>query len=295
MHDDEIQSDPGLVRSLVAALDPEWSRLPITVGSDEGTENRIFRLGDALAVRLPRAPHAVPRLEKEHEWLPRLAPHLSLPAPVPVVVGRAGPEFPWPWSVRPWLEGERALPDRVHDHALAGRDLAVWISALRALPAPPELAPGDHNSWRGEPLVERDAVFRECLAQLEGDLDTGAALQLWERACAAEPHAGPGAWIHGDLGPRNLLARSGRIHAVIDFGLLGVGDPACDLIVAWNLLDAEGRGVLREELRVDEAAWLRGQGWALSVAVIAWPYYRGSNPALVEEARRVVAALLSGS
>jgi aminoglycoside phosphotransferase (APT) family kinase protein len=288
MHVDEVDIDVSLVGRLLAAQFPQWADLPIEPVHSAGTDNAIYRLGSDLAVRLPRIEEATGQVDKEHRWLPRLAPHLPLAIPVPLAKGIPGEGYPWQWSVYRWLAGENATSKHIADPGQAVRDLAHFVTALQRIDPDSGPSPGAHNSFRGVPLSTRDAETRAAIASLDGMLDTCAVTAAWNAALQAPAWHSPPVWIHGDLSPLNLLVQRGRISAVIDFGCLGVGDPACDLQVAWNLLSTGTRDVFRAALRVDDATWARGRGWALSVGLIALPYYQSTNPVLASIARRVI-------
>ena len=293
MHADEVETDVTLVGRLLAAQFPQWADLPLEPVPSAGTDNAIYRLGNEMAVRLPRIHWATGQVEKEHRWLPRLAPFLPLTIPVPLAKGAPGEGYPWHWSVYGWLEGETATLDRLADPRRAATDLARFVAALQRIDPTGGPAPGTHNSSRGEPLAMRDSRTRAAIEALHGILNTRAAIAVWEAALQAPAWTGPPVWIHGDLQSGNLLSVHGRLSAVIDFGCLGIGDPACDLIVAWNLLCAETREVFRAAHSVDEATWARGRGWALSVALIALPYYLHTNPAIVAASRRTIHEVLA--
>jgi aminoglycoside phosphotransferase (APT) family kinase protein len=293
MHADEVDTDVSLVRRLLAAQFPQWADLPLRPVPSGGTDNAIYRLGEDMAVRLPRIAWATGQVDKEHRWLPRLAPHLPLAIPVPLAQGTPGEGYPWHWSVCRWLEGENATLERLADPRQAATELAQFIAALQRIDPTGGPPPGEHNFSRGVPLAMRDAAVRAAIASLHGTLDTDAATAAWEVALQAPAWHGPPVWIHGDLQSGNLLAQQGRISAVIDFGGLGVGDPACDQIVAWDLFSAESRDVFRAALSVDAATWARGRGWALSVGLIALPYYLNTSPPMVRYARRLIAETLA--
>jgi aminoglycoside phosphotransferase (APT) family kinase protein len=199
----------------------------------------------------------------------------------------------WHWSVYRWLAGENATIERIADPGQAARDLAQFIAALQRIDPTGGPLPGPHNFFRGEPLTMRDAETRDAIASLHSTLDTDAVTEAWEAPLQAPSWDGLPIWIHGDLSPLNLLIQQGRLSAVIDFGCLGVGDPACELQVAWNLLSGETRGVFRAALGVDDAMWTRGRGWALSVGLIALPYYLSTNPILAGIARRAIDEVLA--
>lgn len=293
MHADEIQIDVTLVGRLLAAQFPQWAGLPIQPVRSSGTDNAIFRLGDHMAVRLPRIPAATAPMEKEHRWLPRLAPLLPLAIPVPLAKGRPAEGYPWHWSVFPWLEGETATIERLADPCQAARDLARFIGALERIDPTGGPPPGAHNFFRGVPLAMRDVPTRDAIASLQGMLDTGEVTAAWEASLQAPAWPGPPAWIHGDLASGNLLAVQGKLSAVIDFGGLGVGDPACDLMVAWTLFSGESREVFHAALSIDDSTWARGRGWALSWALMFIPYYLNTNPAGVGEARHAINEVLA--
>jgi aminoglycoside phosphotransferase (APT) family kinase protein len=293
MHADEVDTDVSLVRRLLAAQFPQWADLPIEPVESAGTDNAIYRLGEDMAVRLPRIHWAIGQVEKEQRWLPKLAPHLPLAIPVPLAKGNPAEGYPWHWSVYPWLEGENATIERIADPRQAAADLAHFITALQRIDPAGGPPPGPHNFHRGVPLAMRDASTRAAIASLHGTLDTNATTAAWEAALRAPAWHGPPVWIHGDLQSGNLLALQGRLSAVIDFGCLGVGDPACDVIVAWNLLTAETRDVFRAALQVDDATWARGRGWALSFGLIALPYYHSTNPVLAGISRYAIDEVLT--
>lgn len=287
MHADEVDTDVALVGRLLAAQFPHWADLPIEPVRSAGTDNALYRLGNDMVVRLPRIDWAVAARDKEHEWLPRLAPLLPVAIPVPLAKGIPGEGYPWPWSVYPWLGGENPTVGRIADPDSLARELAQFVEALHRIdPA------GGPPAGRGVPLAKRDDPTRTALVALRGMIDTDAATATWEAALRTPAWSGPSVWVHGDLSPGNLLLQGGQLTAVIDFGGVGVGDPACDLIVAWNLLPADARRVFRTDLGVDDATWARGRGWALSVALIQLPYYRDTNPALAANARHVIREVL---
>lgn len=292
MHADELDIDEASVRRLIAAQFPHWSRLPIERVASSGTDNGMFRLGDELAVRLPRRQVATEQIEKEHRWLPRLAP-LPLEIPTPIALGRPSNEYPWRWSVYTWLTGESAITATIDDERAAALAIAGFVAALQRINPTSGPEPGSHNFGRGVPLAKRDRYLRAALASLDGELDVGAVSVAWECALDANVWTNAPVWIHGDLAPGNLLVRNGSITGVIDFGGLAVGDPACDLMVAWNFLTGNARAAFKFALNPDEATWARGRGWALSMSVIALPYYLKTNPVIVENSRRTIAAVLS--
>jgi aminoglycoside phosphotransferase (APT) family kinase protein len=288
MHADEVQTDEGLVRQLLATQLPDWASLPLERVPSSGTDNALYRLGDDKVVRLPRIDWAVAGLERELEWLPRLAPLLPVAIPVPLAAGAPGDGYPWPWAVYRWLDGENPRSGRVEAHESLARELAELIRSFRRidLAGPP--------TRRGVPLVQQDDAVRAALRALHGEIDVAAATSAWGVSLRAPDWAGPPIWLHGDLLPGNLLCRDGNLSGVLDFGLVGMGDPACDLIAAWAVLPFSAREIFREELYVDDATWARGRGWALSIALIALPYYKDTNPGFADVARHLIRETLAG-
>jgi aminoglycoside phosphotransferase (APT) family kinase protein len=282
MHPDEIHTDVPLVRRLLAAQLPQWADLPIESVPSAGSDNAIYRLGDDMMVRLPRRTgRTVDSLEKECEWLPRLAPLLPLAVPIPLAKGTHDESYPCAWAVYRWLQGETATIELLGDARQAATDLVRFLTALQGIDVAGGPAPGEHNFFRGVPLATRDVAVREAIAAVDGELDVEAVTAAWEAALRVPDWHGRPVWIHGDFTDGNLLADRGRFSGVIDWGGLAVGDPACDLIVAWSFLPREEREIFREALSVDDATWARARGWALSVALIALPYYWTTNPVRV--------------
>lgn len=292
MHADEVETDAGLVKRLLAAQFPQWADLTITRIESSGTDNAIYRLGADLAVRMPRIGWAAGQVEKEMRWLPGFAAQVPLAIPVPLAKGEPSEGYPWSWGVYGWLEGRNATLDTLNDPLQAAADLAQFIRALQRIDTTGGPRAGAHNSFRGVPLRMRDDRTRDAIARLTNVLDTAAITAVWEAALEVPDWEGAPVWIHGDLQAGNLLARDGRLSAVIDFGCLGVGDPAGELIAAWHLFTGESRAVFRAEMGVDAATWARGRGWALSVSLVALPYYQTTNPALADQSRRTIEAVM---
>lgn len=292
MHADEIETDGALVRRLLAGQFPQWADLRIEPVASYGTDHDIYRLGDHLAARLPRIGWATEQAAKEAQWLPRLAPHLPLALPVQLAMGHPAEGYPFDWSIYQWLPGENAH-GTIEDLDQAAIDLAAFVTALRqidTIDAPPR-----PRGARGAPLAELDVSVRRSIAQLGGRFDGAAALHAWEESLNAPVWEGTGVWVHGDLLPGNLLVVDGHLSAVIDWGGLNVGDPACDLQPAWNVFEGESRWRFRVELAVDDASWLRGRGMALAQAVWALPYYWDTNPGMVRQASHALVQVLGDS
>ena len=294
MHADEVRATPELVRRLVDAQCPQWADRAVTpLPADvEGTDNVLFRLGADLVVRMPKVEYASGQAASDARWLPGLAPHLPAEVPVPAHLGRPGEGYPWAWSVVPWVEG--TTPPRLgSDDVPLARDLATFALALRAVDATggPRKSPGE----RGTPLRHADDAVRRGLDRLRGHddgFDLAAAERAWDACLAAPDWDRDPVWIHGDLQPGNLVVDAGRLTAVIDWGPLGVGDPAPDVAPALWTFTGAARDAYREALAPDDATWVRACGWALAPSLTGIGYYRHTFPRMAEHGRRMVRAVI---
>jgi aminoglycoside phosphotransferase (APT) family kinase protein len=291
MSADRIDIDVTLVRRLISTQFANWAHLPIRPCEPGGWDNRTFHLGDHMSVRMPSASRYRAQVEKEHRWLPYLAPLLPLPIPVPLALGAPDGDYPWPWSVYRWLEGETASPDRVRDLRSFAVDLARFLAALQRIDATDGPLAGKHNFFRGGALATYDGQTRKAIEALDGEVDTDAVTAVWETALASTWSRAP-VWIHGDVAAGNLLVENGSLCAVIDFGCCGIGDPACDLAIAWNLFGVESREAMRAALPLDRATWARGRGWALWKALITWAA-RIDDSLEAPRARRIIDEVLA--
>ncbi|MEO5534458.1 MAG: aminoglycoside phosphotransferase family protein [Pseudolysinimonas sp.] len=253
--------DVSLVQRLLASQFPAWASLAVRPVLPGGVDNRTFRLGDDLAVRLPSHPDYESQVAKEATWLPRIAPHLPMQIPVVVATGAPGSGFPSPWSIREWIDGGVATDAGVAESVPFACDLAATLRALRAVDATGGPQAGATSWYRGAPLQHYDEQSRRALAAL-GDKIPPAATAVWERALSTTWQR-PAVWFHGDVASGNLLVREGRLAALIDFGLLGVGDPACDVVIAWTLLRGRARAAFLDEVDLDVDTIDRGRGWAI--------------------------------
>lgn len=284
MHMDEMEIDEALVRRLLISQFPHWAELPLRRIEPAGTVNAIFRLGDEYSVRLARRAGPTTPGSSEFIWLPKLAPLVPLETPVPIAQGHPNSEYPWYWEIHTWVEGE-TVPIEEIDEIQAARDLAAFVTALQ------QINPSGGPPGRGIPLVQRDEEFRYWLARFDGNAAVSA---VWESALAAPPWNGPPVWHHGDLDVRNWLVRNKRITGVIDWGTMGIGDPACDVMVAWKLHSPAARDAFREYLPTDDATWARARGWVVSQAVAVLAYYTPeNNPVLYQEAKAWLDLVLS--
>ena len=266
-----------VVACLISTQFPEWADLPIRPVALDGWDNTTFRLGEEMSVRLPSHKMYVPQIDKEHRWLPALAPHLPLPIPRPIAKGKPGCSFPSPWSIYGWLEGEPAAIVGVRDHDRLADELAAFLRALRSASIEGGPPAGSHSFNRGGPVSAWDEQTRTTIDQCAGAIDGDGAIAVWDAAMAAE-WAGPNVWVHGDVTGSNLLMRDDRLCGVIDFGCAAVGDPACDLTAAWTMFEETSRRVFVQAVACDEDTWSRARGWALWKAVIDIPGRPADDP-----------------
>jgi len=287
MHEGEIDIDTVLVKRLLTEQFPHLAERAITAVRSTGTVNAIYRLEHDLYVRLPRVRTAAESIDREWTWLPRLAPHISLRIPKPVAQGKPTNGYPYPWAVYQWIEGLTYQDHLISDEQQAANDLAIFVLELRSaerLGAPRGGRP---------PLVELDAETRAAIGSSRGVIDTEAASAAWTRSLESPQWNGKPVWIHGDLLQSNLLVQDGRLYAVIDFGEVGIGDPAADVVPAWSVFNQVGRKAFRRALDVDDDTWSRARGYALHQALLIIPYYPKTNPEFVTMAKRTVEEILT--
>ncbi|WBB70995.1 aminoglycoside phosphotransferase family protein [Micromonospora sp. WMMD812] len=294
MHADQVDITPDVVAALVAAQFPRWADHSVRPVVSHGTVNALFRLGEDIVLRFPLQPGPDVReaLTGEQENARRIAPQVPLPVPEPLALGEPGPGYPGSWSAYRWIPGRIAGDASIDDPLRFARDLAGFVAALHR-------ADTGGATWnglsRGGPLHDMDRYVRRYLAESTHLVDTTGLARIWAACLDAPAHGGPDVWLHADLMPGNLLVRDGRLAAVIDLGAVCVGDPAVDLMPAWNLLNPAARGVYRRALGVDDATWERGRGWALVQAIGALAYYVDTNPVMAGTARHTLGALLAAS
>jgi aminoglycoside phosphotransferase (APT) family kinase protein len=286
MHPDEADLGATLVAHLVEAQFPNLAGLPVREVNPRGTVNAVFRVGDDLCARLPRRASGCESLMREWRLLPLLAPNLPLAVPEPVAQGRPDVGYPFPWAIYRWIEGEPYGDERVEDERQAARDLARFVTELRRMD--PAGAPAAGRA----PLRDLDQATRAAIESCDGGVDRERTLEAWRAALEAPPWDREPVWIHGDLLRSNVLVREGRICAIVDFGALGAGDPAADVVAAFSMFGAAGRAVFREALDVDAGTWRRARGYALHQAALIMPYYARTNPAFAAAARRTLEEVL---
>ncbi len=277
MHEDQVDIDGDLVGHLLRTQFPQCADLPLEYFDSGGTVNAIYRLGDEMYVRLPITKPWAWHIRTERKWLPRLAPHLPFPIPEVLASGKPEEGYPFEWAVCRWIEGEPWKISSLADLSQAAKDLAEFVKALWQIDTKDGKIP---RGAQGLPLRSRDDWVRMTAESARDMIDADALLAAWDDALELPDFDGPSCWVHSDLLPGNVLIRDGRVHAVIDFGGVHLGDPAIDISCAWKLLESESRQVFRAALYVDDATWARARGWAIpSVGVLH--FYRHTNPAMV--------------
>ena len=260
----QLVIDDSLVRRLIATQFPQWKNLPITAVSESGWDNRTFHLGSEMSIRLPSGEEYERQVQKEQEWLPKIAPHLPLPIPQPIAMGMPSEGYPWHWSIYKWLEGESANKLELSDAHLEiiAVQLAQFLNEFHQFDAAGAPAPGLHNWWRAAHTSVYDSDTEELIEKLKDFVDVDKARSLWQRAINSKWDREP-VWVHGDVASGNLLVKDNRLVAVIDFGCMGIGDPACDLTIAWTFFRGESRRIFKAHLHLDEETWARARGWAM--------------------------------
>ncbi|MDF2723941.1 MAG: aminoglycoside phosphotransferase [Paenibacillus sp.] len=265
-----------LVRGLIDSQFPQWSKLEVRPVEKSGHDNRTYRLGDDMTVRLPSHERYASAVEKEMAWLPKFKPHLSLDIPVPLAKGEPTRDYPLPWSVNRWIEGDTVNDANIRDRNEFAEDLASFLLQLEAIDASGGVPAGVQNFHRGGELAVYDAETRHVIAHLSGAYDTSLLTEIWQLALSTRFTAAP-VWLHGDVAVGNLLVRGGRLSGVIDFGTMGVGDPSADLVMAWNYFDPASRALFLARMGLDEHTIDRARGWALWKALITYERNEGSE------------------
>ncbi|MBE1443812.1 aminoglycoside phosphotransferase (APT) family kinase protein [Paenibacillus sp. OAS669] len=234
-----------------------------------GHDNRTYRLGSEMTVRLPSHESYAPAVEKELTWLPIFKPLLSLPIPVPVAKGEPTDEYPLLWSINRWIEGDTVTHDNIRNLHEFAEHLAKFLKELEAIDASCGIPAGVQNFHRGGSLAVYDHETRSAIETLSAQYDQKLLTEIWELSLATRYSSAP-LWLHGDVAVGNLLVREGRLCGVIDFGTMGVGDPSSDLDMAWNFFDDASREIFLKLMNFDEDTINRARGWALWKALITY-------------------------
>jgi len=280
MHNDEMELEASSVNRMLAVQFPRWSDLSIRKIRSSGTDNTIYRLGENYSIRLPKRKIGILQIEKEKQWLPYLSDHLPLEMPQQIAVGKSSFLFPHPWGIYKWIKGEELNRNKLVDIRTNIEILINFIKSLHSIEIVETLKPGFHNGHRGGLLKNRDKLTRAAIPKLKEFINPVIAEQVWEEALNSPIQPRDQSWIHGDIHSGNILSRRGKIISIIDYGTLAVGDKACDLMPAWNLLNTEERRLFRKLAEVDDLMWKRGKGWSLSIALVTLDYYLYTNPGL---------------
>lgn len=267
---EKIHIDVPLVRHLVKTQFPQWADLEIKPVECSGWDNKTFHLGKHMTVRLPSHAEYAAQVTTEQYWLPKLGPQLPLPISMPLAMGKPDAEYPLPWSIYQWLDGSTASLERITNLYQFAKSLAEFLHAFQQCDTTGGPLAGEHNFYRGGDLAVYDAETREAIAKLQDKNYATATTKVWNMALASTWQRPP-VWVHGDMAVGNLLVNHGQLSAVIDFGQLCIGDPACDLAIAWKLFNGESRHIFRAILNLDSATWARGRGWTLWKA-LCWAF-----------------------
>jgi aminoglycoside phosphotransferase (APT) family kinase protein len=291
-NNEQLMINDALVRRLVAIQFPQWKDLSVRPVARSGWDNRTFHLGEHMLVRMPSEADYALQVEKEQRWLPKLAPLLPLPIPAPLALGEPAEGYPWRWSIYRWIEGEAAASAPISDLKNFAIDLANFLAALQKIDSTGGPLAGPHSFYRGGALSTYDAETRQAIKVLKDKIDVNTATELWEKALATTWHGSP-VWVHGDVSIGNLLVKDGQLSAVIDFGQLSIGDPACDLAISWTFFKDESREAFRSALNLDAGTWARGRAWTLWKALICAADLANSNAVEATQAWRIIDEVLS--
>jgi aminoglycoside phosphotransferase (APT) family kinase protein len=295
MNDKSIMPTLDLAHNLIAEQFPEYADLPITDVEKQGHDNRTYRLGEHMLIRMPTAADYALKVPKEQELLPGLAKRLSVNIPAPIKRGKTSTDYPYPFSIYRWLSGKSinllTLTDQ--DKEQLAFDLAKFLKELQAINDVEGPEPGQHNWWRGDHVSVYDKGAREQIAELTNVIDVARALALWDKACATKWTKQP-VWIHGDFAIGNILMDSGKLSAVIDFGGAAVGDPACDLVIAWTYLSGKAREIFISEMNMDPDTWLRARAWALWKATFELCQITDKNSPEAQVQKRIIDEVMNG-
>jgi aminoglycoside phosphotransferase (APT) family kinase protein len=286
-----MQIDLETAKSIIAKQFPQWAELDVSMFESSGTDHLLCRLGDHMAARFPITGDAARVVEDEWTGLRRFT-GLPLATPQLLATAKPLPEFPYSWSVVNWIEGQDASVAAVSDWTETARNLGKFVRALRAVEPCGGRMNGPANGYRGSPLCSRNGWVRKCFESVSDLFDLHAMRAAWEEAMAAPVWEKDPVWIHGDIHAANIIVRNGGVVGIVDFGLAALGDPACDLALAWTFLPADSRAVFFKAAEIDGATLSRGKGWALYVGAIALAYYRDRNPILARIGTQAIKAVL---
>lgn len=288
--DSSLNITPELAHKLILKQFPEYGHLPVKSVEKQGHDNRSFRLGDEMLIRMPTDEQYALKVAKEQDLLPKLASYLSFDITAPIKMGALSADYPYPFSIYKWLEGKSINlinKEEINLEELAF-DMAIFLKELQLIKDVSGSMPGQHNWWRGDHISVYDKDAQEQIAKLAGIIDAEKAMDLWNRALSTKWNKVP-VWIHGDFAIGNMLMKDGKLSAVIDFGGIGMGDPACDLVIAWTYLEEKSREIFIREMNLDEDTWTRAKAWALWKA----SFHLCENSNAGSEHKRIIKEVLS--
>lgn len=291
---DRIEITVSLATELVSGQFPEWAHLKVQPVDVSGWDNITFRLGDDMSIRLPSAKRYEAQIEKEQKWLPELAPFLSVPIPRPIAMGQPSKKYPWHWSINQWIDGTSANILNIDESCLSliASSLAQFLKELHKIDTHGSPMAGPHNFYRGDSPVIYDSETRSAIDHLRDYyIDAQEVIPIWEKAISTKWTHNP-VWVHGDLSDGNILIKDSKLAAIIDFGCIGVGDPACDLVIAWNFLTNESRKIFRNCLGLDPNTWARARGWALWKALITMEQIKDKTSREIMKQKQVINEIL---
>jgi aminoglycoside phosphotransferase (APT) family kinase protein len=282
----------ALARKLIADQFPEYAHLHVTEVLQQGHDNRTYRVGEDMLIRMPTAESYALKVPKEQELLPKLAKHLSIKIPEPIKMGVPSAAYPYPFSIYKWLDGSSANHVTLDTRELENiaLELANFLQELRKITEVAGPEPGQHNWWRGDHVSVYNEGARKQIASLTDIIDIKSALALWQRACATKWQKAP-VWIHGDFAVGNILMQDNRLSGVIDFGGTAMGDPACDLVIAWTYLSGKSREIFIRATNLDDDTWLRARAWALWKATFALCQIANKNNAAADVHKKIIFAV----
>ena len=289
----EQHINTDLVKKLISEQFPEYAHLPIKSVRKQGHDNRTYRLGNDMLVRMPSAEYYALKVPKEQELLPLLKPYLSVDIPVPIKMGNPSHDYPFNFSIYKWLDGTSANFLKLNDKALESIaiELAKFLKELHGITGIDGPSPGKNNGWGGDHVSVYDEGARKQISELSEIIDEYKAMELWEQACKTKRNKTP-VWIHGDFAFGNFLIKDGKLSGVIDFGGMAIGDPAGDLVIAWTFLKGKSREIFKQAMDLDSDTWIRSRGWALWKATFDLCQIKNKNSAEALIQKRVIQEVL---